>query len=126
FGHQAGDKTLSAIATILQKFCRRPEDFAARYGGEEFAIVLPHTKNEDSIKIAESVRKAIADSMECRPIEDYQITVSIGVSTMVINTYDVSDFIKVLIEAADKNLYKAKESGRNKIIFQNNIEMTAT
>ena len=115
FGHQAGDQSLKRVAEIISKYARRPEDFAARYGGEEFVIVLPHTDSENAVAIAESIRIEVEESEECRPVPDHGITISLGIGTMSFNSGNLDSCISELISAADKNLYRAKECGRNRV-----------
>lgn len=111
FGHQAGDAALQAVATALR--CTRPSDFLARYGGEEFAVLLATTAREGACILAERMRKAVAAaSFPNRPV-----TVSIGASTLAA---DSSDSI-MLVSAADRALYAAKQGGRNRIVHAESV-----
>jgi diguanylate cyclase (GGDEF)-like protein len=105
FGHQAGDAVLEDVARILQ-YTVRNYDMAARYGGEEFGVVLPNTEKSGALELAERLRKEI----ERAEWIHRRITVSIGVATL-----RFGQSVPALIEEADKALYTAKESGRNKI-----------
>ncbi|MES0490839.1 MAG: diguanylate cyclase [Leptospirales bacterium] len=104
YGHNAGDKVLLKTAVIIENEIRE-EDMAVRYGGEEFLVILPDTPVQKAGEIAERIRK----SMENAKI----VTVSAGVTSL-----KSGDNLEMLIEKADKYLYEAKRSGRNKIILK--------
>jgi diguanylate cyclase (GGDEF)-like protein len=105
YGHPAGDKALQDVAAILKETAR-DLDFVARYGGEEFVIILPNTNDELAKQAAERIRKAIAN----HPWEVREITVNIGISTVISATMTPEE----LIEQADQALYFSKENGRNR------------
>ena len=112
YGHKAGDECLQQIADSLRLQARRSSDCVARYGGEEFVIVLPRTDIYAAIDIAETARKAILSlgiphaSSSIVPV----VTVTLGVAcTNQLAEYDN------LFEAADRNLYIAKNNGRNRV-----------
>jgi diguanylate cyclase (GGDEF)-like protein len=116
YGHQIGDQTLKSLGQVLFKKTR-DTDIIARYGGEEIAILALHTSIADAVDLAERLRKAVetaimvpADEKENRPA--ITITVSIGVTGLDQPAADHH----VLIERADKALYKAKQGGRNRVI----------
>lgn len=115
FGHQAGDRSLIAVSAILTASARRPDDFAARYGGEEFALVLPHTSGPAAAALAERFRREVEQSAACRPREDYPITVSAGIGTVKVDAGNIAGTISDLIGEADRNLYRAKAAGRNRV-----------
>ena len=82
-GHQAGDRVLKMIATVLEQRARRSADVAARYGGEEFALLLPHTNVHDAYNIAESIRRSVEE--ERIPHSGSAagvVTVSLGVTVL--------------------------------------------
>lgn len=112
YGHQGGDDCLKKVAQKLDDTVNRPADFVARYGGEEFAVVMPGTGLEGALGIAGK----LCTGIECLNIKhEYSsaanyVTISAGISVMKPKE---GDEIKQLIEAADKALYLAKESGRN-------------
>lgn len=111
-GHPAGDAFLIALAKQIEKIIREV-DIAARYGGEEFIIILPQTSGSDAMAMAERLREAI-EEMEIT-YEDQTIsrTVSIGVASLP----DVQvDSAGELLKAADSALYRAKDSGRNRVV----------
>jgi diguanylate cyclase (GGDEF)-like protein len=118
YGHQHGDEVLRLIASGIQQTLKRPGDFAARWGGEEFAVLLPNTDSEGALNIAESIRKNI-EKMDI-PLangEVTKVTVSIGVNTQAPAR---ESSLETFIYIADKELYKAKEMGRNRVCFFNN------
>jgi len=112
YGHPEGDECLKRVAGKLKKLAHRPGDLVARYGGEEFAVILPDT--EKALGVAEHCCHAVED---LRLIHEYSdasehVTVSIGVCTWV---PDKGTDPSILIETADRALYMAKESGRNRV-----------
>jgi diguanylate cyclase (GGDEF)-like protein len=113
YGHQAGDKVLKKLVIIISGMLRK-SDLLARYGGEEFAILLTETNIQGANKVAEKIRKAIENNtfnITEKFEKEIKITVSIGVTE-----YNKEDDRILLIEKADKNLYIAKNSGRNQVI----------
>ena len=107
YGHLMGDKYLVMISQVVSKNIRAI-DTLGRWGGDEFLLVFPETNLEDAISIAEKLRKMI----ELIVLEDcVPITASFGVST--ISDQDTIDSLKT---RADKALYAAKRSGKNKVV----------
>ncbi len=113
YGHSTGDQVLQTCANIIQGCVRRATDFVCRYGGEEFIIILAETKQESALKIAEKIRTEIAKSPIIAGNYNVTITISAGISML---TPKPTKNTKVLIDFADKALYKAKNEGRNKVI----------
>ncbi len=114
YGHHAGDEVLQKVATTLQEALKRPGDFVARYGGEEFVVVLPDTDVQGALVIAEAMRREIEELgivHRYSGISD-RLTISLGVAGMQAER-DSSP--RVLIEAADAALYRAKQAGRNRV-----------
>ncbi|MFH1782731.1 MAG: sensor domain-containing diguanylate cyclase [Candidatus Omnitrophota bacterium] len=109
YGHQAGDKILKDISNIFKDASRKIDD-VARYGGEEFSVILPDTRKEEAKILAERLRKTIEKSPSLQGIK-----VSIGVSSFP----DDAEVKEELILKADKALYKAKKSGKNKVCISN-------
>ncbi|MEZ9541940.1 diguanylate cyclase [Vibrio sp. 10N.286.48.C11] len=112
YGHAAGDTTLKIISSQLRKNVSRESDLLARYGGEEFVVVLPNTNLRDAKDVAERIRKNIqAEAITHEYSTDAGVvTVSIGISTIKGKVIDTDN----LFLQADKSLYKAKTSGRNR------------
>lgn len=106
-GHGVGDRVLRQVASTLKE-ALRAEDRAGRYGGEEFLILLPGTAKEQAIVAAERVRASIAQQ-EIQGL-DWNVTVSVGVGCFLGHT------AHGLLATADMNLYRAKESGRNRVV----------
>lgn len=115
YGHQAGDQCLKAIATALNESLFRVEDSVSRYGGEEFAAILPGTDARGALAVAERMR---ASSRELRiPHKhgiDGLISCSLGIASI---RPDLAKTAEGLLQAADRSLYEAKHSGRNRIIL---------
>ena len=118
YGHPVGDQVLRALADCVRQNTRGI-DVAGRYGGEEFTLLLPETDLPVAIQIAERLRQSIADLSIpiCQgkgdtPPVHIRIKVSIGVAFMQPDIPNLS----VLIERADQALYRAKESGRNRVV----------
>lgn len=112
FGHQQGDLVLTTIATTA-KNALRSYDIGARYGGEEFVLLLPETTHQEAIVVADRIRLQIQQLTYPAPLEKTSITISMGVAT-----YPVPEIttINELIYAADSALYRAKETGRNRVV----------
>ena len=107
-GHQAGDRCLRDVATLLDSIVQRAGDQVARYGGEEFAAILPETDAQGAENIAERMRRAV-ESLETG---GGRVTVSIGVATTVAGETRTAD---ALVASADAALYDAKHAGRNTV-----------
>lgn len=111
YGHAAGDKVLKRVAKVLRGALRNV-DVLARYGGEEFIVLLPQTPTDKGFEVAERICRAIRGT----PVElghnlpIVNVTLSLGVASYPKDAETPEE----LIELADKALYKAKESGRNR------------
>ncbi|WP_223643111.1 GGDEF domain-containing protein [Corallococcus sp. EGB] len=110
-GHLAGDYVLRELAQSIKRLVRREQCFA-RYGGEEFAIVMPEDGPDKARLFAEKIRKLVEDKRFAFEDKDIPVTISIGVAEVASEMSEPSQFIKV----ADANLYKAKKSGRNRVV----------
>ena len=111
-GHAAGDQLLRAIAERLRS-CLREEDTVARLGGDEFMILLADIRNApDAGKIANKIIKSLVKPFNCNGHELY-ITTSVGISIFPDDGTDT----ETLVKHADISMYRAKEIGRNKIVY---------
>lgn len=113
-GHDQGDRVLQALAQSLQEHVRKV-DMPCRYGGEEFLAILPGTDQAGAIIVAERLRHSI----EQMTVDGLRVTISVGVAT--IPALDVRR-PELLIEAADRALYRAKRAGRNQVIAAQRTE----
>ncbi|MBL1208924.1 MAG: diguanylate cyclase [Geminocystis sp. GBBB08] len=116
YGHQQGDSCLIKVAQTMDNIVKRSSDFLARYGGEEFAIILPNTSLEGAVNIAEKMRQEILNLKiphEGSKICQY-VTLSLGVASIIPSS---KSSLAILIKSADDGLYKAKDNGRNQVIF---------
>ncbi|AYO29407.1 diguanylate cyclase [Biomaibacter acetigenes] len=104
FGHVAGDVVLQKTADIIKNSIRTV-DIAGRFGGEEFVIILPGTKEEGAVAVAERIRKSI----ETYPFPHRKVTASLGIALA-----KNSDSVDSLLEKADQALYQAKRQGKNR------------
>lgn len=117
YGHSVGDCVLRTVAKTIKKELRE-EDIASRYGGEEFVFLLPHTNIEEAQIVAQRLRKAIEkkkiniEEYKIENTKEISVTISIGVSKF--NKTDKTP--EALYKKADTALYKAKESGRNRVV----------
>ncbi|MGB4640349.1 MAG: GGDEF domain-containing protein [Caldicoprobacterales bacterium] len=111
YGHVAGDEVLKEIAGVLKENIRKKRDWVARYGGEEFLICLTNTDLESAKKTAERIRYNIEKKHFFIEGNEFNLTSSLGVY-MICGATDDMTFDQV-IELVDKQLYKAKKSGRN-------------
>ena len=107
YGHQVGDEVLTRISGILIDTLR-DTDVVCRYGGEEFCLILTETGEQGAHNTAERICQAVA----AEPIDGIPVTISLGVASIETAAANPS----VLLEYADKALYRAKNSGRNRVV----------
>lgn len=118
YGHQAGDVILKGISNLLNSL--EVDDYmCARYGGEEFALVFKDKKTKDAFSIMEGIRKKVSEQTFKVNGKTIGITISVGVVEANLGSENIDK--KGVIEAADKALYEAKATGRNKVILAKNI-----
>lgn len=120
-GHPAGDEVLRKVSSILQKSVR-DNDIVARYGGEEFAVILTGAEKEGARSLAERIRRKVEDTEFYK--EDIQpqgkLTISIGLAAFPDDAVTEDE----LILKADRALYHAKKTGRNKVVDTKEISET--
>jgi diguanylate cyclase (GGDEF)-like protein/PAS domain S-box-containing protein len=114
YGHIGGDDCLRRVAQALTSVAMRPRDFIGRFGGEEFVLLLPDTDAQAAATIAERCRRTILDLRiphEESAVSEY-LSISLGVDTVIPQPgANANDFVS----AVDTRLYKAKQSGRNRV-----------
>lgn len=117
YGHQAGDRCLFEVAQAMNLIVKRPADVVFRYGGEEFAVILPFTKGEGALKVAQAIREEVVKLRIPHDLSQvsHHITLSLGVSSIVPN---LKSHPESLIETADRALYEAKALGRDQVVYK--------
>jgi len=119
YGHLQGDAVLQVVAKTIEQALRRSLDFVARWGGEEFVAILPDTDTKGAYNVAENIRKNIEKAaVPCHKGKETKVTVSIGLNTCIpMQNSSAKDFFN----GADKALYKAKKTGKNKVHIYKSI-----
>jgi diguanylate cyclase (GGDEF)-like protein len=113
YGHLVGDAILRQTAQVLKEHVREI-DLVARYGGEEFCVILPHTDREGGRFVAERIREAVEKRAMRFYDEELHLTISIGLAVF---SPGMCCTAEEFVACADKALYRAKQTGRNKICF---------
>ncbi|MBW7971599.1 diguanylate cyclase [Bradyrhizobium sp. BR 10289] len=118
YGHPAGDACLRVVAQVIAAEMKRPGDLAGRYGGEEFAMLLPNTDAAGCARVGERIRKAIGEAglVHRGNQPSGYVTASLGGATCR-PALERTAGVGTLIEAADRALYAAKESGRDRLMM---------
>lgn len=111
YGHLAGDAVLRALADLGGGMIRR-QDYFARYGGEEFCILMPSSTEAEAEQLGERLRLAVAGRAIDMGVGPYNATVSIGVADSARAGLEFAE----LVAAADSALYRAKKTGRNRVV----------
>ena len=114
-GHLEGDKALIAIAQCMQNQLKRETDFVARFGGEEFVCLLPYIEKSDALFFANELVKSVEDMQIPHPTSELSNYVTISAGLARILPGDHNTYTQLLHEA-DKALYTAKQSGRNRVV----------
>jgi diguanylate cyclase len=113
YGHRTGDGVLRILSGVMKKEIREI-DVLARYGGEEFALILPHTSYEQALEVSERIRRKVEESRFTYKGKPFSVTISIGVGTL-----KAEDTLETYVERVDQALYRAKNSGRNRVVGEN-------
>lgn len=111
FGHHEGNHFLKTAAERINHLIR-PTDIACRYGGDEFAVIMPGTGRIDALNVANRLKQIVLELAD-----PYGLPVSVSIGISEYSTASLFDS-RELIESADRSLYKAKQSGKNRICFQ--------
>jgi len=115
YGHIAGDKVLKSFVALAKKYLRN-SDMIIRYGGEEFIILLPAISKDMAFEVLEKIRKEFSLSYIELDGQEVKTTVSMGIVEIEPECQYRKDFLESYLNVADKNLYRAKETGRNRVI----------
>ncbi len=117
YGHASGDTVLKTTASIIKEHLRE-SDIPSRYGGEEFAILLPYTHIEEAKIVGERLRKAVESTPINIDKKNINVTISMGLAE-----FSPDETGEELFKRADKALYEAKESGRNKVCINTSARL---
>lgn len=118
YGHDAGDRVLQQVSALLQE-TMRASDHVGRLGGEEFGILLTNTSPERAYSIAERLRCLVEELVVRHQDATIRMTVSIGVADLLV---EVEKPLEDMMKRADVALYKAKNSGRNRVCLADNLQ----
>ncbi|MGM0654168.1 MAG: diguanylate cyclase [Thermodesulfobacteriota bacterium] len=113
YGHQAGDTILKQVAELFNENLRNV-DSAGRYGGEEFLVILAESGVDESIQAAERIRKAVASHLFIHEDQEIQVHISVGIGRIHKQDGDEHQVVR----RADMALYRAKNEGRNRVVYQ--------
>jgi len=116
-GHLQGDRALIAIAQCMKNQIRRDTDFVARFGGEEFVCLLPYIEKKDAANFAKGLVQSVENMKIYHPMSEISkyATISVGMASVI---PDEQNSQTQLLDKADKALYEAKHSGRNRVIME--------
>ncbi|WP_155496372.1 GGDEF domain-containing protein, partial [Comamonas testosteroni] len=109
WGHEFGDKVLKAAAQVIQAGVRGT-DLVARFGGEEFVLLLTHADIDTAGRVAQRIRVGISEAIDALP-DGQRVTLSLGIVACPLG----SDLREAVMQA-DRQLYKAKEQGRDQVV----------
>jgi diguanylate cyclase (GGDEF)-like protein len=116
YGHLTGDAVLRSLAYLLKKRLRS-SDIIGRFGGEEFVVIMPNTSLQAAKEVMDELRETFSEVSHQAGYKAFHVTFSAGISG-----YPGHDSAKELISAADELLYKAKQSGRNRVVAESSPE----
>lgn len=116
FGHAAGDAVIKHLAESLARSIRS-DDMVARLGGEEFALILNSESKDKAHQRLEALRQEIEQSQVTFDGEQIGYTISIGALFIADDESASSDLEQAVLDHADKALYEAKKSGRNRVVW---------
>ena len=116
YGHHAGDLVLKEFVCRINSTIRCENDWLARYGGEEFVIVLPETGSEGCRVVVERIRRLIAETPMNAGDREISITASYGAVSIADTSQSSAFTMTDILSKADECLYKAKDTGRNRIV----------
>lgn len=112
YGHVTGDTVLKEVAAAVKANCRAL-DVAARYGGEEFILMVPGANADVAYKIADKIRAAVNEKEFAHEKGAFKTSISIGVTQISPDEKDIEEIVK----RADRALYQAKQTGKNKVVI---------
>ncbi|WP_353662674.1 GGDEF domain-containing protein [Hydrogenimonas sp. SS33] len=115
-GHETGDDVLRMLSARVRKLLRQ-EDYLVRFGGEEFVAFVKSRGEKETVEIAERIRKAIESTPFIIGEKSLSVTISLGINTDVGESPDAED----AVEKADRELYRAKKAGRNRICIRGRV-----
>ena len=118
YGHPVGDQTLIAVSNCVGQYCRE-SDVLCRYGGEEFVIICPKSDAQETLLLAERIRKAVEQLQTAVLGYPGPQTISVGVFEL---KYDQDVSLDEALLALDKTLYQAKRQGRNRVVVHKEAE----
>lgn len=113
YGHPAGDSVISGVANLISRETRSI-DIACRYGGEEFALIMPETDPDQALQLCERIRHG-CERLTWSRHPARNITISVGIAGAC-DGESVTITPEGWVEASDKNLYQAKQQGRNRVV----------
>ncbi|SMC18360.1 diguanylate cyclase (GGDEF) domain-containing protein [Andreprevotia lacus DSM 23236] len=116
YGHALGDKVLRQVAALIKSGCRQ-DDLVARYGGEEFLVMLPGRRCADAFDVAERLRGLIGGWSWTRIHPDLTLTISVGIAEC-----GLESTLAPLLDRADRQLYRAKAAGRNRVVMEPELD----
>ncbi|MGM0629172.1 MAG: GGDEF domain-containing protein [Patescibacteria group bacterium] len=118
WGHVVGDEVLKGVSGRITGNIR-PQDSSFRYGGEEFLVILPDTGEDEAVRVARRLQEKLRNPYRLRQkvSENLNVTVSMGISVSA-----KGDSPEDVLDRADKALYRAKEAGRDRIVFDQQKE----